>query len=140
MPGGDRTGPSGLGARTGRGGGYCSGYGMPGYANLGRAGGFGGGRGGDWGGGAAWGGGLGRSGARGGGAARGCGGASGRGWCHWFHATGLPGWMRFPTSQSRPASDPGLERKALENEAAALQTELAAIKKRLDELESSCAT
>ena len=31
MPGGDRTGPAGLGPRTGRGLGYCSGYDSPGY-------------------------------------------------------------------------------------------------------------
>jgi len=33
MPGGDRTGPLGLGARTGRAGGYCAGFGAPGYMN-----------------------------------------------------------------------------------------------------------
>jgi len=32
MPGGDRTGPRGLGARTGRGLGYCAGYDVPGSA------------------------------------------------------------------------------------------------------------
>ena len=32
MPGGDRTGPSGFGARTGRGLGYCSGSDNPGFA------------------------------------------------------------------------------------------------------------
>jgi hypothetical protein len=31
MPSGDRTGPRGLGSRTGRGLGYCAGYDMPGY-------------------------------------------------------------------------------------------------------------
>jgi len=31
MPLGDGTGPDGLGPRTGRGLGYCSGYGRPGY-------------------------------------------------------------------------------------------------------------
>jgi hypothetical protein len=31
MPGGDRTGPRGLGSRTGRGLGYCAGYDTPGY-------------------------------------------------------------------------------------------------------------
>ena len=41
MPGGDGRGPNGLGARTGRGLGYCSGYDTPGYtkgpgAGLGR--------------------------------------------------------------------------------------------------------
>ncbi len=33
MPGGDRTGPMGMGSMTGRGAGFCAGYGMPGYAN-----------------------------------------------------------------------------------------------------------
>jgi len=33
MPGGDRTGPRGLGPRTGRAAGYCAGYPAPGYAN-----------------------------------------------------------------------------------------------------------
>jgi len=40
MPGGDRTGPSGLGSMTGRGLGYCAGYDMPGYTRgpgMGRA-------------------------------------------------------------------------------------------------------
>ncbi|HQP52353.1 MAG TPA: DUF5320 domain-containing protein [Syntrophorhabdaceae bacterium] len=33
MPGGDGTGPLGFGPMTGRGAGFCSGYGIPGYAN-----------------------------------------------------------------------------------------------------------
>ncbi|MFO7677006.1 MAG: DUF5320 domain-containing protein [Thermoplasmatota archaeon] len=33
MPRGDRTGPWGLGPRTGRAAGYCEGYNIPGYAN-----------------------------------------------------------------------------------------------------------
>ena len=45
MPGGDRTGPQGLGPRTGRRAGYCMGYGVPGYMNPGRGMGFGMGRG-----------------------------------------------------------------------------------------------
>lgn len=51
MPGGDRTGPMGAGPMTGRGAGYCAGYGMPGYANPipGRGFRFGGGRGGGFG-------------------------------------------------------------------------------------------
>jgi len=36
MPGGDRTGPVGEGPMTGRGAGYCSGAGQPGYASSGR--------------------------------------------------------------------------------------------------------
>ncbi|AEA47877.1 DUF5320 domain-containing protein [Archaeoglobus veneficus] len=33
MPGGDGTGPWGLGPRTGRAAGLCAGYRMPGFAN-----------------------------------------------------------------------------------------------------------
>ncbi|MGQ9569679.1 MAG: DUF5320 domain-containing protein [Thermodesulfovibrionales bacterium] len=73
MPFGDRTGPLGLGPRTGRAAGYCSGFGMPGYANpLTGRGWFGFGRG--WG--RGWFGG-------------------GRGWRNWYRATGLPGWARI---------------------------------------------
>ncbi len=74
MPGGDRTGPMGMGPATGRGAGFCRGYGMPGYAN------FGGGRG--------W-----RSG-RGAGFGGGFGGGFGRGWRNQYYATGIPGWAR----------------------------------------------
>jgi len=58
MPGGDGTGPAGLGPMTGRAGGYCADYGMPGYPNVGPGRGFwgrgwhrgrGGGRGWGWG-------------------------------------------------------------------------------------------
>jgi len=34
MPRGDGTGPQGLGPATGRGGGFCAGYAVPGYANF----------------------------------------------------------------------------------------------------------
>jgi len=45
MPGGDRTGPMGMGSMSGRGLGYCAGYTAPGFANAmpGRGFGFGGG-------------------------------------------------------------------------------------------------
>ena len=90
MPGGDGTGPMGMGPMTGRAAGYCAGYGMPGYANpiTGRwAGPYGYG----WGVRAPyWGGGFGYG--RGFGFGRGRGG--GRGWRHRFYATGLPGWAR----------------------------------------------
>ena len=56
MPRGDGTGPMGMGSMTGRGAGWCAGFGMPGYANpipgrgfgmgFGRGRGFFGGRGG----------------------------------------------------------------------------------------------
>jgi hypothetical protein len=64
MPGGDRTGPVGAGAMTGRGLGYCSGSRVPGFLNSGSGRGFGGGRG------------------------------RGRGWRHRHYATGAPGRQR----------------------------------------------
>ena len=42
MPGGDRTGPAGLGPMTGRAAGFCAGYSVPGYANPIGGGGYGG--------------------------------------------------------------------------------------------------
>ncbi|MBN1863537.1 MAG: DUF5320 domain-containing protein [Victivallales bacterium] len=33
MPGGDGTGPMGMGSMTGRAAGFCAGYGVPGYMN-----------------------------------------------------------------------------------------------------------
>jgi len=69
MPGGDRTGPTGLGSMTGRGAGFCAGNQVPGYANPVAGGemryGFGGGR-----------------------------GRGGWGRRNMFHATGVPGWQR----------------------------------------------
>ena len=34
MPRGNGTGPAGMGPMTGRGAGYCAGFGVPGYANF----------------------------------------------------------------------------------------------------------
>lgn len=55
MPGGDRTGPMGMGPMTGRGFGFCAGFGRPGYQSggfgrgMGLGRGFGRGRGMGWG-------------------------------------------------------------------------------------------
>jgi len=49
MPGGDRTGPAGMGPMTGRGMGYCAGYPVPGFMNPGFGRGWG-----LWGGGRGW--------------------------------------------------------------------------------------
>ena len=117
MPGGDRTGPLGQGPMTGRGAGYCAGYGMPGFMNPvpGRGFGMGFGRG------------------------RGFGGG-GRGWRHWFYATGRPGWTRFAESAAPLQQDnPELEKQALKNQVEALQSELDFIKKRLEEMETGSA-
>jgi hypothetical protein len=72
MPRGDRTGPMGVGSRTGRGLGYCNADATPGLANqpIVRRGWFGfGGRGG------------------------GC------GWRHRFFATGIPSWAALTPEQ-----------------------------------------
>jgi len=102
----------GMGPMTGRGAGYCGGAGMPGYANPvpGRGYGmrFGGGRG---------------------------FGGGGRGWRHWFYATGLPGWMRFGGYYTPPQSFPGVpEGETLKNRADMLQSELDAIRKRMEQI------
>jgi hypothetical protein len=67
MPGGDGTGPMGWGPMTGRGVGYCAGYGQPGYMNAmpGRAGWLAG----------AW--------------------ARGRGVGRWYYGMGAPGWAPY---------------------------------------------
>lgn len=53
MPGGDGTGPGGMGPMTGRAAGFCAGYSVPGYSNpVGGRGYFG--RGGGWGRGFGW--------------------------------------------------------------------------------------
>jgi len=66
MPGGDRTGPMGMGPRTGWGAGYCAGYGVSGFTNRGT------GAGGTF-----------------------FGGRGGRGRRNRFFATGVPGWQYF---------------------------------------------
>ena len=40
MPGGNGTGPSGMGPMTGRGAGFCAGFGTPGFSNAGGGRGF----------------------------------------------------------------------------------------------------
>jgi len=122
VPRGDRTGPMGMGARSGRGAGYRAALGMPGYANSAPARGLGMGFG------------------RGGGALGRGFGVGGRGWRNMFYATGLPGWMRFGASAApylKP--DPEMEKQALKNQAEALQSELDLIKKRLGEIEPETA-
>jgi hypothetical protein len=112
MPGGDRTGPVGMGPMTGRGAGFCAGYSMPGYANpVGGRGCFGRGRG---------------FGMRGG----------GRGWRNQFYATGLPGWARAGYSAGLPAElTAEQEQQDLKQQAQYLRDSLDAINKRIEELE-----
>jgi len=129
MPAGDRSGPMGMGPGTGRGMGYCGGYGSPGWANpgpgrrfYGRSGwGFRGraGRWGDYG--------FGR-------------GRGGLGWRNQYHATGLPRWGALPAT-AYAAYDgafvpPSREQEIdlLKGEAEWLSGQLDAINKRMDEL------
>jgi hypothetical protein len=123
MPGGDGTGPAGMGPMTGRAAGFCAGYPVPGYANPVGGRGYGG-----------WG--------RGG----------GRGRRNWFYATGLPGWIRAgygvtswggavnPYAYGGTPFAPGLsaqqEIDALKGQAEYLEDSLDGIKKRIEELES----
>jgi len=85
MPGGDRTGPGGMGPMTGRAAGYCAGYSAPGYANPVAGRGYGG-----------WG--------------RGGGGGGGWGRRNWYYATGLTGWQRaaygYPAAAGAPYAPP----------------------------------
>lgn len=120
MPGGDGTGPLGMGPMTGRAAGYCAGYSVPGYMNpyggryprIGRAflGGFG----------------------------------RGRGYRNVFYATGYPGWVRYnmgypawgaPAGYPYAADiDSGEEKEILKAQSEALQKQLEEINARLDEL------
>ena len=111
MPFGDRTGPMGEGPMTGRGAGYCTGNGVPGYMNpFGR--GFGRGF---------WGRGYGRG-----------FWGRGRGYRHMYYLTGVPGWARY--GYAPVASRPVDEKKFLESEAKALEEELKLIRERLEKL------
>jgi len=119
MPGGDRTGPAGMGPMTGRAAGYCAGYPAPGFMNpTGGRGFWGGGRGGGW------------------------------GRRNWFHATGLPGWQRFGMGYPAyggvapygapysPVGSREQELNALKDQAEYFEDALDGIKKRITELEA----
>ena len=122
MPGGDGTGPGGIGPMTGRAAGYCAGYSAPGYMNPLGGRGFG-----------AWG--------RGGGWGR----------RNWFYATGLTGWQRAgygypawggvppaaaPAVPFWPAATSEQEIDMLKRQAEYLEDALATTRKRLEELEA----
>ncbi len=112
MPGGDRTGPVGMGPMTGRAAGFCAGFGAPGYMNTGGGRGFGMG--------------FGRGrGFRGG----------GRGWRHWAYAAGLPGWA---PAQAPYAAAPTREQELdmLKDQSGYFEGALADLKKRIEELEA----
>jgi hypothetical protein len=120
MPGGDGTGPVGMGPMTGRAAGYCGGYPMPGFANRAGVPVFGG---------------FGRRG--------------GRGRRNWFYATGVPGWQRagwgqpafgvgggYPPAAFTPAvADPRQQIDVLKHQADSLAGALDEINKRISDLE-----
>lgn len=107
MPFGDGTGPAGMGPMTGRGAGYCAGYGMPGYMNPTSGRGFGRG----------WGRGRGR----------------GRGWGRGFGwGAGWGGAYPYGAPAYNPA--PKEELDMLKQHAEFLESELESVKKRMDEL------
>lgn len=122
MPGGDRTGPRGMGSMTGRGGGYCAGYGISAGGNSAFGRGFG-------------------MGFRRGGSLRGRGGGGFR-WRNGYHASGAPLWMRF-NGYSAPPDYPGpfapmdsdMEKRSLKYQADSLKAELERIQNRLSEME-----
>lgn len=108
MPKGNGTGPTGMGAMTGRGAGYCAGFTTPGYMNpqaggRGRGCGLGRGAGGGFG--------------RGAGFGRGLGGGFGRG------------------AAAVAARAPEQERTVLRNQLAGLEQTVADLRQRLRELE-----
>ncbi len=120
MPGGDRTGPLGMGPRTGRGAGFCRGYGVPGYANP-------------------WGGrnvGVGRN--FGGGFFGGFGGGGhGRGRRNRYFATGVPGWGWDWSNANVPGQMPPVENmsaRARSEEAAHLEEQVNYLKREMDSL------
>lgn len=133
MPGGDRTGPMGLGPMTGRAAGYCAGFGVPGTANQVPGRGYGRGYGG-------WG--RGRGGGRG-----------GRGWSY---ARGFAGWppvagpgaaIPFASWTAGPYAQPFVqpfapnmtreqEAEALKGQAEYFEDILDGLRRRIAELES----
>jgi hypothetical protein len=116
MPGGDRTGPAGMGPMTGRAAGFCAGYPVPGYMNpVGGRGYWGWGRGG------------------------------GRGRRNWFYATGFPWWSRadqsmwggVPFELVAPTIKPEQELAGLKQQAEYFQNSLDRITERIAELEKA---
>jgi len=123
MPGGDGTGPAGMGPMTGWGAGYCAGFDEPGSVNFSpgrRFWGFWGGRGG------------------------------GRGWRNRFYATGLTRWQRAGWRQpmwrnpwlqgfgpwTRQAPTVEEELGGLKEQAEYLEDALAGIRQRIEEVEA----
>ncbi len=122
MPAGNRTGPQGMGPRTGRGAGYCAGNDSPGYANQGFGSGYGNG--------------FGRGFGRGMFGRRAFGG---RGRRNWFHAVGHPGAMpygAYPGAYPPAPMTPEQEQDMLKSQEAWLQEQLDAVQGQLNKDQS----
>ncbi len=114
MPGGDGTGPRGFGPMTGGGMGFCTGFGIPGYANYARGRGY-----------RTWG--AGRSG-------------GGRGHRNRFYATGLTGWQRaagYMPAWGNPFACDGPYNVPAATPFAGRQQEIEALKARAEYLEDA---
>ena len=125
MPGGDGTGPAGMGPMTGRGVGFCAGYAVPGYANPvgGRGYGMGFGRG------------------RGMGRGRGFGRGFGLGRAGY----GVPAWAGVADSYPANASfwttlTAAQEVEGLKQQAEFLQNSLSQVSERIEQLEKESNT
>ncbi len=131
MPGGDRTGPRGLGSMTGRALGYCAGYDTPGYTKgpgMGLGRGFGGGRGMGYGRGIGWG--------RGGG--RRFGGLWG--YSAPFFGPNLVPPPVYPLPPTTPDAQLNMlkqEKQYLESEMESIKSAMDNISKRIDDLEKT---
>ncbi len=121
MPGGDRTGPRGLGPMTGRAAGYCAGYPAPGYMSglPGR------GRGG-----------FGRGGGRGSGWGRGFGRGFGRQGFAYPYEVPYYG-NAYPSAPYAPEITPQQEAAMLKEQSKAMQEEIKLVNQRIVELESA---
>jgi len=120
MPRGDRTGPQGMGPRTGRAMGYCSGYDAPGFMNPGPGAG-------------------GRFGGGGLGLARGCGRAMpgcgiGIAWGRGGGRGRAAGYGYYPEAASGAPLSADEERGVIERSVTALKSRIEAMEKRLSEL------
>jgi len=121
MPGGDGTGPMGLGSMTGRAAGYCAGYSVPGYTNPIPGRGFGFGRG--WGRGHGWG-------------RRGLGWGRGRTWAYPY-AYGVPYYRPahgYPYGSEPTAKE---EMDILKEQSDLLKQQLQDVQERIETLDKS---
>ncbi len=119
MPGGDRTGPAGLGPMTGRAAGYCAGYSVPGYMNpIPGRGFFGRGRGRGW-------------------FSRGRG--FGRGWGMGYFSRGFSPWGYYGGSESPypPELSPDEELALLKEDANVLKQQLKELQSYINTLEKA---